>query len=437
MSQPKPKAGRRPPTAFPHLPEEIWLRIASLLSTKEWAGASGACRALQQLQLEHIDMAATSAQDYSSALDWLKRRMGSAKSAALDGWPVSNDAQADCGQQINLAVQAQLNPTLLPRLAVLRAKIELPQGVPKYSEEFRKEPREFASILRQAVNLSMVELVCGSIPFLPEMASLKHLALSVEDPNMDSERLSPMLQAMPCFKTLQLSQSSWDQCMHSHYSQPVGTLVVPTSVQRLELTNIFPKSLELCSGSTVVVMGGSLCCMRYALVRWPGVRGQIKGVCLHDELSGEIGGFNETLPGLWRSVEVLQFVSDIQRSLHGLTSVSIANLTALHIKDVGLSVCIPARLTLKDVRIEVRYKLCIEFEDAAVTSRHVDLFEATFKETCDVDSLMDFCRAMQDTGKAIMVEEYDAARNYEQSVYFLHCGKNQSVTEVRVRGTPE
>ncbi|CAL8462065.1 g1596 [Coccomyxa elongata] len=29
-----------PPPAFPHLPEELWLHIASLLSTEEWARAS-------------------------------------------------------------------------------------------------------------------------------------------------------------------------------------------------------------------------------------------------------------------------------------------------------------------------------------------------------------------------------------------------------------
>ncbi|CAL8462078.1 g1609 [Coccomyxa elongata] len=52
-------AGETPPAAFPHLPEEIWLHIASLMSTKEWAGASGACRALHRLQLEHIDIVTT------------------------------------------------------------------------------------------------------------------------------------------------------------------------------------------------------------------------------------------------------------------------------------------------------------------------------------------------------------------------------------------
>ncbi|BDA45927.1 hypothetical protein COCOBI_08-0190 [Coccomyxa sp. Obi] len=79
MVQPGHNAGQRSPPAFPHLPEEIWLRISSMLSTREWAGASGTCRALQQMQLEGIDIVTSCTELDYSALKWLMRRMGSAR----------------------------------------------------------------------------------------------------------------------------------------------------------------------------------------------------------------------------------------------------------------------------------------------------------------------------------------------------------------------
>lgn len=207
------QAGQRPQAAFPHLPEEIWLRIANLLSTKEWAGASGAFRALQQLQPERINTAATSQGVSAGALKWLMRRMGSAKSVDIDGWPLDCGERVDCIQQIALAFRAHLNPTVLPCLAVLRARAD--RTMLTYCGVQYMEPREIRSMLKQAVNLSMFELVCCRTPLLPDMASLKHLTLSVKSFHLDSERLSPMLKAMPCLQTLQLRQSELNQC-HSH-----------------------------------------------------------------------------------------------------------------------------------------------------------------------------------------------------------------------------
>ncbi len=253
------------------------------------------------------------------------------------------------------------------------------------------------------------------------MTSLKHLALSVDYSYMESERLSPLLQAMPCLQTLQLSQSTYDQC-HSH-RRPKGSLVVPASVRRLELSQFYPMSLELLSGGTVVLMSGTLCCMSHGFMRWSSVRGQIKGVCLAHAPLGWDKCFSETVPGLWRSVEVLQMRGVYGRNLHGLPDVSTPFLTTLCIKDHNLCVHIPARSTLRDVRIECSEVLCIKFEDAAVTARHVAIFEATFKRTCEVSTLKGFCETMRDSRKEIMVEVYYAARHIDQHVYFLHYGQ--------------
>lgn len=64
--------------------------------------------------------------------------------------------------------------------------------------------------------------------------------------------------------------------------------------------------------------------------------------------------------------------------------------------------------------------LCIEFEDAAVTARHVDVFQARFQNTCAVGSLMGFCRTMQGCRKEVVVEVSDAVSDLDFGHYFFH-----------------
>lgn len=121
----------------------------------------------------------------------------------------------------------------------------------------------------------------------------------------------------------------------------------------------------------MVRMSGVLCCMRQAFLRWPDVRGQIKGLRLFESPSGRDWGFTEINLDLWGSVEVLQLLGWQGCELHGLTDVSLTNLTALYTTGFNSFVRIPASSILKDVRVECVDLLCIQFEDAAFTARHV------------------------------------------------------------------
>ncbi|MFN1222411.1 F-box protein, partial [Enterococcus faecium] len=44
--------------SFPHLPEDIWLQIASKLPTRDWVRASGACAARRGMLLNDIKFVA-------------------------------------------------------------------------------------------------------------------------------------------------------------------------------------------------------------------------------------------------------------------------------------------------------------------------------------------------------------------------------------------
>ncbi|BDA43856.1 hypothetical protein COCOBI_05-0360 [Coccomyxa sp. Obi] len=110
--------------AAPHLPIELWHRIASHLSTKEWARASGTCRQLRQLQQEHLNIRARSADGSISALLWLAKQLPGAESVVLDGWPVKSALQDEVAEKIHSTMKAALNvPHSLSKLTVLSVNI--------------------------------------------------------------------------------------------------------------------------------------------------------------------------------------------------------------------------------------------------------------------------------------------------------------------------
>ncbi|BDA45924.1 hypothetical protein COCOBI_08-0160 [Coccomyxa sp. Obi] len=114
-------AGQRPPPAFPHLPDELWHHFAGQLSTKDWVGASGTCRQLQQVQLEHLNITATSADGSISALLWLAKQLPGARSLVLQGWPVKSALQQEAADNIRSTMQPaadNIRSTMQPALTL-------------------------------------------------------------------------------------------------------------------------------------------------------------------------------------------------------------------------------------------------------------------------------------------------------------------------------
>ncbi|BDA45912.1 hypothetical protein COCOBI_08-0040 [Coccomyxa sp. Obi] len=223
-----PKKLEKVPPAYPHLPEELWLRIASLLFTKEWVRASGTCKALQQLQVERINIRWTlgEASSATSGLLWLASHLQGAK----------------------IIVQVR-------------------------DVDASNDGTYFFEILRKAINLSRLNIMCTGVPELPQMASLKHLSLRVEDTVLSTKQISEMMLGMPSLETLQLGRDPREP------EREESALVVPAWVQHLELENVYPETLTLGSGSTrVALCSGALGALMSALERWSDVRGQVKGL---------------------------------------------------------------------------------------------------------------------------------------------------------------
>ncbi|CAL8469849.1 g9391 [Coccomyxa elongata] len=331
--------------AAPHLPDELWHRIAGHLLTKEWVGASGTCRQLRQLQLEHLNITAKTADGSISALLWLAKQLPGARSVVLDDWPVKSALQQEVMEKIRITMRPALNvPQSLLRLTVL--SLRLGPGEDEKAKQLRSTGHHphigirLTPILEKAARLSKLELACRSTSGIPSLANLKHLALRLVRSPM-TERISRVLHKMPLLETLQLSHPT-----ASHDCQEMDAmLVVPASVQRVELINVFPESMLLDSGRTVVRLIGALCSLQKALVNWENVRRQFKGLRLYDVCDDFLDDPTE-VSELWDCVEVLQFVqgpmSCADMNLHWLPRASLGSLPSFHVNIPDLCITIPA-----------------------------------------------------------------------------------------------
>ncbi|CAL8462077.1 g1608 [Coccomyxa elongata] len=396
----------------PHLPDELWHRIAGFLSTKDWVGASGSCRHLRQLQLEHLNITATSAHGSISALLWLAKQLPGARSLVLGGWIVKSALQQEVADKVRIAMQPALqSPEALSKLSILRVQLG-----PSDDERAKRMNSTgdlphmgicLGPILAKATRLSKLELACVSAAGLPPLANLRHMALHLFRFPM-SDRISTLLQNMPSLETLQLSHSS---ASHDSYGDHVeAMLVVPASVQRVELVNVFPESLVLNSDRTVVRLIGAVCCLEEALMGWPDVRGQLKGLRLYqraDEIPYSVDPMDES--HLWDHVEVLQFMrapaSPVDVELHGLPVASLGNLTSLHVTMANLCITIPALPGLKDLRLDCARTLCMSFEDARVCAENLVGFEFVFAVICVDDTISAFFATLVTAGKPCAVQQ--------------------------------
>ncbi len=224
-----------------------------------------------------------------------------------------------------------------------------------------------------------------------------------------SDRISTLLQNMPCLETLQLSHSS---ASHDSYGDHLEVmLVVPASVQRVELINVFPKSLVLDSNRTVVRLIGAVCCLQEALMGWADVRGQLKGLRLHqraDELPYSVDPMDES--ELWDRVEVLQFMrapaSPVDVNPHGLPRASLGNLTSLHVTMANLCIAVPALPGLKDLRLDCTRTLCMSFEDARVSAESLVGFEFVFATICVDNTISLFFATLGAAGEVCAFQQY-------------------------------
>lgn len=409
------------------MPEELWLHIASLLSTEEWARASGTCKALQKLQVERVSIKSNlwNGPAATSALLWVARHLHGAKSIVVNGWPVRSAVSKEDFNAICCAMQPSLKASAQPLslLTVLSVRSGRPQQV-RGKVTDPNVGTYLLEILQKAINLSCFNIVCKKVPGLPQMASLKHLSLRVEDTVLSAKRVSEVLLGMPSLETLQLSR---------HPREPErqeAALVVPVWVQHLELDNVYPCSLKLGSSNTRVALCGALHSLGSALERWSDVRGQIKGLRV-SSIEGYERDQNTHGSELWENIEVLQVIipEDLilyaitDMFLYRLTDANVGCLTSLWVKTGALSIRIPALPLLQDVRILCTDILCIEFDDPVVSAKALCALEVISYAICDFCNFGEsFYPDMESLGKRLMKQCCDATSHWGRMSRIFYFG---------------
>ncbi|BDA47180.1 hypothetical protein COCOBI_10-0250 [Coccomyxa sp. Obi] len=265
------------PPVYPYLPEDLWLHIASFLSTEEWIGASGTCKALRVMPVERISIAVDlfKGSAAKSVLLWMASHLRGARTIVVNGWPVRCSVSKMDFNAIWCAMQPAVEASAPPLslLTVLSLRCGRPFGVE--GNHKMKNPYDgiyLSRILKKAINLGRLNIVCNDVPALPPMANLKHLSLRVEDNYLSVKRVNQFLLSMPSLETLQL-------CRRQHTRKlQQDALVVPAWVQHLELDNVYPHLLKLKSSDTRVTLCGAFHGLKSAFERWSDVSGQIKGV---------------------------------------------------------------------------------------------------------------------------------------------------------------
>ncbi len=158
------------------LPSELWALVAQYLSTRDWAGCSGTCKATDAIQPLKISLQKSE----WPALRWLIKHYHSAEMMSLDvqgsGWQSALE-HADLGA----------GPVQLQRLSVNSGAQLLAESL--------------SSFVSSQANLQVLHLISITLPNMSALGHLKHLVLGRT--SLDSVALES-LSALQSLETLSL-----------------------------------------------------------------------------------------------------------------------------------------------------------------------------------------------------------------------------------------
>ncbi len=219
------------PEGYPLLPEELWQQISSLMTTKEWTMASGACKALQNLQPKQLKV-----DNYGSsvsALTWLTKHWREAESIGID---ISSDvSSADPKSIPGSALECQA----LDLTHLRRFDLSCGDGSGGGDEFEQPGPQWLpwlSAILQRAQGLNILHLTADFRVDMPCMSRLKHLILKPVSSQLQMQYdLQAMVDNLPVLETLYVGEKAhaWN-------------VVMPKSLKHLCMSDIIP-----CLGYTI------------------------------------------------------------------------------------------------------------------------------------------------------------------------------------------
>jgi len=175
---------------YSDLSEELWIHISSHMSTKEWAKASGACKALWQVQPECIRARVPRDISTTDALTWLINHWDYASSVDFSKVYEGGDVIF----RVALATRASSKGVQ----KVLRV------WASRSAPEMFSSHRILGSLLERANRLTCLKFSAKSDPAclnMSHLTCLKHLILDI---SVYKSGLQWTLQHLPCLETLHM-----------------------------------------------------------------------------------------------------------------------------------------------------------------------------------------------------------------------------------------
>lgn len=223
---------------LPDLPEEIWQRIASFLTTKEWVATSGAHPISWHLQPEHIECTALKPSSSLSALQWLLNHWQCAKSAHVE--------LSGMGGSWKAAYAALWSKQATKPAPLQRLSYSCKLGCPcKHRAQWGDW---ILQLLRRVPAVTMLELRTDFRPKIPRLSQLKHLILEGPYP-----KLGYAMKGLPCLETLFLSGSL--NADVQEFENKFSRILMPKSLKHLRMGCIcLPPGLVLPKDCTLTMV---------------------------------------------------------------------------------------------------------------------------------------------------------------------------------------
>ena len=217
------------------LPSDVWERVFALLSTKEWAMASGTCRAFRGIKLGVVDMDVSS----HGALRW-----------AAKHWQASSKLSLNC--------KASFDYSFLPPEVLTLGDLQFLK-VSGGSEHAL--PMWIGSLLSncRALEVLMLDFVYP-LPFLPPLMHLRHLMLTLPGFSCSFLTSLGMLHGLVSL-SLQANKGSFVECPQIDLTSLLG-------LKDIRIEQIRPNGVVLTEG-----------CALHLVVTSPELIGDALGDC--------------------------------------------------------------------------------------------------------------------------------------------------------------
>jgi hypothetical protein len=406
---------------FSFLPGELWRRISDLLTTKEWAAASGTCAAMWQLQPDRISCSVSSSRGTVSALLWLPKHCNDASIITFEvtGNPEVIIAKGDLEMIVGSSQHMERYP-VSTEIAVLR----ISSRTGNTALIHKRCVDWLYCLLARAPRLKALQLGPTKKNWqLPTMTNLKHLVIAI---GKRTTIRRGYFEQVGNLQTLHVTSES-DIYIDDKAALPHGLQhFCCSSLEEAQNGAGSPRRWDMSClpQQCVIKVQTNADTFKSEFLHWPDhTLTQVASLAL--TASGQV--YIETkqgVPGVdplgW-SVMPIKKVPGIKSMcitkepmriliLNLPIAASLSHLSTLHLEADKLIVGLPASTALRRVCLRGFETLILNLEDPWVTATRLQVFELTYMKEelwfgADVLSLQTFVNGLHERGLKLVAKK--------------------------------